>query len=172
MDLLISSINLLSVSVIVRRRNNSARELSAFAESAMAVNRVVLQHFSVNLEELAEKREPRLSTSSTDEDNHPYGHMSDSSSELSEHSKLCATHSSNEFDGNSRVKSCSVHSSIDLIESKAIGKNRMIGKDSSLHQLFGLSPPSESRLMQRRLKARSDLLERQTNKAVIASPSG
>lgn len=139
----------------------------------MAVNRVVLQHFSVNLEELAEKREPRLSTSSTDEDNHPYGHMSDSSSELSEHSKLCATHSSNEFDANSRVKSCSVRSSIDLIESKTIGKNRMIGsKDSSLHQLFGLSPPSESRLMQRRLKARSDLLERQTNKAVIASPSG
>ncbi|XP_021918984.1 MAP kinase-interacting serine/threonine-protein kinase 1 isoform X3 [Zootermopsis nevadensis] len=34
----------------VIRRNNSARELSAFAESAMAVNRVVLQHFSMNLE--------------------------------------------------------------------------------------------------------------------------
>lgn len=31
----------------VIRRNNSARELSAFAESAMAVNRVVLQHFSM-----------------------------------------------------------------------------------------------------------------------------
>lgn len=30
------------------RRNNSARELSAFAESAMAVNRVVLQHMSIN----------------------------------------------------------------------------------------------------------------------------
>jgi hypothetical protein len=30
-------------------RNNSARELSAFAESAMAVNRVVLQHMSMNL---------------------------------------------------------------------------------------------------------------------------
>jgi MAP kinase interacting serine/threonine kinase len=29
------------------RRNNSARELSAFAESAMAVNRVVLQHMSM-----------------------------------------------------------------------------------------------------------------------------
>merc|ERR1711974_581168 len=33
------------------KRNNSARELSAFAESAMAVNRVVLQHMSINLEE-------------------------------------------------------------------------------------------------------------------------
>merc|ERR1712020_764079 len=32
------------------KRNNSARELSAFAESAMAVNRVVLQHMSINLE--------------------------------------------------------------------------------------------------------------------------
>lgn len=36
--------------LIFSSRNNSARELSAFAESAMAVNRVVLQHFSMNLE--------------------------------------------------------------------------------------------------------------------------
>lgn len=35
----------------VIRRNNSARELSVFAESAMAVNRVVLQHFSMNFAE-------------------------------------------------------------------------------------------------------------------------
>lgn len=153
------------------RRNNSARELSAFAESAMAVNRVVLQHFSVNIEDLTENREPRLSTSSTDDDNHPYGHMSDSSSELSEHSKHCITHSSNEFDTNSRLKSCSVHSSIDLSDSKIIGKNRMMSKDTLKH-LFGLSPPSESRLMQRRLKAKSHLLERQINKPVMASPSG
>ncbi|XP_072757627.1 MAP kinase-interacting serine/threonine-protein kinase 1 [Anoplolepis gracilipes] len=152
------------------RRNNSARELSAFAESAMAVNRVVLQHFSLNLEELAENREPRLSTSSTDDDNHPYGHMSDSSSELSENSKHLTTHSSSEFDG-TRQKSCSMRSSVDLNDSKIIGKNRVISKES-LQNLFGLSPPTESRLMQRRLKARSDLLERQTGKAVIASPSG
>ncbi|XP_071444863.1 MAP kinase-interacting serine/threonine-protein kinase 1 isoform X2 [Hetaerina americana] len=32
------------------RRNNSSKELSAFAESAMAVNRVVLQHFSMNMD--------------------------------------------------------------------------------------------------------------------------
>lgn len=38
------------MSFILFPRNNSARELSAFAESAMAVNRVVLQHFSMNLE--------------------------------------------------------------------------------------------------------------------------
>lgn len=154
----------------VFRRNNSARELSAFAESAMAVNRVVLQHFSLNLEDLAENREPRLSTSSTDDDNHPYGHISDSSSELSENSKHFTTHSSSEFDG-TRQKSCSVHASVDLNDPKIIGKDRVIDKDS-LQNLFGLSPPIESRLMQRRLKARSDLLERQTGKAVIASPSG
>merc|ERR1711894_791110 len=33
------------------KRNNSARELSAFAESAIAVNRVVIQHMSINLNE-------------------------------------------------------------------------------------------------------------------------
>ncbi|XP_043490480.1 MAP kinase-interacting serine/threonine-protein kinase 1-like isoform X1 [Polistes fuscatus] len=153
------------------RRNNSARELSAFAESAMAVNRVVLQHFSINLEELAENREPRLSTSSTDDDNHPYGHMSDSNSELSENSSnKHATHSSSEFDNSSRQKSGSINSSIDLNESKIIGKDRIIGKDS--FQIFGLSPPSESKLMQRRIKARSSLIECQNNNPVIASPSG
>ncbi|XP_014474068.1 PREDICTED: MAP kinase-interacting serine/threonine-protein kinase 1 [Dinoponera quadriceps] len=153
------------------RRNNSARELSAFAESAMAVNRVVLQHFSLNLEDLAENREPRLSTSSTDDDNHPYGHMSDSSSELSENSKQFTTHSSSELDATRTQKSSSsVLSNVDLSDPKIIGKNRVLGKDA-LH-LFGLSPPCESRLMQRRLKARSDLLERQSGKAVIASPSG
>lgn len=136
----------------------------------MAVNRVVFQHFSVNLEELLENREPRLSTSSTDDDNHPYGHMSDSSSELSEHSKNGATHSSCEFESGSRHRSTSVRSSIDLSDSKIIGKNRLIEKDP-IKNLFGLSPPSESLLMQRRLKARSSLLERQ-NAPIVASPSG
>lgn len=40
------------------RRNNSA--LSAFAESAMAVNRVVLQHMSLNMKEDGELLEPPL----------------------------------------------------------------------------------------------------------------
>ena len=134
------------------RRNNSARELSAFAESAMAVNPVVLQHFSVNLEELLENREPRLSTSSTDDDNHPYGHMSDSSSELSD-GKRCAHHSSCEFE---RHGSCSVHSSCDFSLAKATATRNSITENNNL---FGLSPPSESRLMQRRIKARSSLCE-------------
>ncbi|XP_003423814.1 MAP kinase-interacting serine/threonine-protein kinase 1 isoform X2 [Nasonia vitripennis] len=150
------------------RRNNSARELSVFAESAMAVNRVVLQHFSINLEELLENREPRLSTSSTDDDNHPYGHMSDSSSELSK------SHSSGEFEqhsaGYGRSKSQTRES-----ESSSSGKIGIVGKsrfmDNDPLNLFGLSPPSESRLMQRRLKARSDLLQRQSA-PIVASPSG
>lgn len=139
-----------------------------FAESAMAVNRVVLQHFSVNLEELLENREPRLSTSSTDEDNHPYGHLSDSSSELSE------SHSSGESEqhsaGYTRSKSQTRES-----ESSSTGKIGIVGKsrfmDNDPLNLFGLSPPSESRLMQRRLKARSDLLQRQSA-PIVASPSG
>ncbi|XP_044578766.1 MAP kinase-interacting serine/threonine-protein kinase 1-like isoform X1 [Cotesia glomerata] len=153
------------------RRNNSARELSAFAESAMAVNRVVHQHFSINhLEDLAETREPRLSTSSMDDDNHPYGHMSDTSSEGSEPSKHCVAHSSIEFDSNSRRKSCSMHSTIEHSDCKFIGDSRLNGKDALAH-LYGLSPPSESKLMQRRIKARSNLLERR-NPAFVASPSG
>ncbi|KAF5306977.1 hypothetical protein FQR65_LT07200 [Abscondita terminalis] len=44
------SLPLATPSVI--KRNNSARELSQFAESAMVCNRVVLQHFSMNLDYL------------------------------------------------------------------------------------------------------------------------
>lgn len=80
------------------RRNNSARDLSAFAESAMAVNRVVLQHFSMNMDLV-----PR-------EEYHP-----------------------------SSKTSCSA----------AVADSMDSG------HLFGLSPPSESRLLQRRLQANS-----------------
>jgi MAP kinase interacting serine/threonine kinase len=44
------------------RRNNSSRELSAFAESAMAVNRVVLQHMSLNMLEELEAYHPNSSS--------------------------------------------------------------------------------------------------------------
>lgn len=84
-------------------RNNSARELSAFAESAMAVNRVVLQHFSMT--------------------------------------------------GDSVVDF--------YLNAEEDGKKALP---------FGLSPPSESRLIQRRINAKS-----QSNSnilPVIASPSG
>jgi MAP kinase interacting serine/threonine kinase len=49
------------------RRNNSARELSAFAESAMAVNRVVLQHMSLNLLEENEPDPPAAYSFNADE---------------------------------------------------------------------------------------------------------
>ncbi len=47
------------------RRNNSARELSAFAESAMAVNRVVLQHMSIN--NLPEERDAALAAANAED---------------------------------------------------------------------------------------------------------
>lgn len=132
----------------------------------MAVNRVVLQHFSVNLEELLEKREPRLSTSSTDDENHPYGHMSDSSCELSEHGKNCVDNSCYECEP--RKASYSARSSMDSGDANVI-KSRVLDKD--YNSMYGLSPPSESRLMQRRLKARSSLVER-NQATIITSISG
>jgi len=73
----------------VMRRNQSASQLSNFAESAMAVNRVVLQHFSM----------------------------------MKHHS------------GDSESSDC--------------------GSSSSL---FGLSPPSESELIQRRIRSSITLI--------------
>ncbi|XP_045474695.1 MAP kinase-interacting serine/threonine-protein kinase 1-like [Harmonia axyridis] len=93
----------------VIRRNNSALELSHFAESAMAVNRVVQQHFSMNLGYLE-----RPSIYRTD-------------------SRNCSS------------------------------------------QLFGLSPPSESHLMQRRRRGGScQYLSRSSvvTPQPISSPSG
>jgi MAP kinase interacting serine/threonine kinase len=81
------------------RRNNSARELSAFAESAMAVNRVVLQHFSMNLE-LGTTQNPSL------------------------------------------------------LEPPTVLEPHLHNGDGKGMAVFGLSPPSESRLIQRR-KAQS-----------------
>lgn len=85
--------------LIFSPRNNSARELSAFAESAMAVNRVVLQHFSMNLE-------------------------------------LGCTQTPS------------------LLEPSAILEPGLNNTAAEGTALFGLSPPSESRLIQRR-KAQS-----------------
>ncbi|KAG8225308.1 hypothetical protein J437_LFUL001922 [Ladona fulva] len=89
------------------RRNNSSKELSAFAESAMAVNRVVLQHFSMNMD---------------------LRHLNEGTGER---------------DG--------------------------FTSDDAPTPPFGLSPPSESALIQRRLSrtARSLRVE-----AIAASPSG
>lgn len=75
------------------KKNNSARELSQFAESAMALNRVVQQHFSMKLDYL----------------------------EVYPDQKERGTTPSPQYSG----------------------------------RVFGLSPPSESDLMRRRLKGRS-----------------
>ncbi|XP_075236870.1 MAPK interacting serine/threonine Lk6 kinase isoform X2 [Lycorma delicatula] len=92
------------------RRNNSARELSAFAESAMAVNRVVLQHFSMT--------------------------------------------------GDSVVDSY-------LNAQMAEGDDSKVTNNIP----FGLSPPSESRLLQRRLLVKSQSNSNMLSPA-ISSPSG
>merc|ERR1739847_178218 len=55
------------------KRNNSARELSAFAESAMAVNRVVLQHMSINLEDQLPEEHPDEDQEENKENDEPAG---------------------------------------------------------------------------------------------------
>jgi MAP kinase interacting serine/threonine kinase len=82
------------------RRNNSARELSAFAESAMAVNRVVLQHMSLNLIEDKDNEDEELVNTDELKENIPL------TTDLKRKAPL----------------------------------------------VFGLSPPSESKLLQRRSK--------------------
>lgn len=91
----------------VIKKNNSARELSQFAESAMAVNRVVQQHFSMNL---------------------------------------------------------------DYLERPNVYPN----DNKSLYngRVFGLSPPSESNLLQKRMKGRSCQFLMPAPVPAISSPSG
>merc|ERR1711981_169179 len=114
------------------KRNNSARELSAFAESAMAVNRVVLQHMSINLMD-EEALEEILKAESEVEVNNKEN--IDSSSAGS------ATATALSQTGNSLENG--------KFESKLAEKRKA--------QLppFGLSPPSESKLIQRRSRQKS-----------------
>jgi len=99
------------------KRNNSARELSAFAESAIAVNRVVIQHMSINLNE--------------EQSEHPSDDYTDDN------------------DPESNKENC-------------IATELIINADSSTKLAekrkappFGLSPPSESKLIQRRKQSQS-----------------
>nr|XP_023019864.1 MAP kinase-interacting serine/threonine-protein kinase 1 isoform X2 [Leptinotarsa decemlineata] len=103
------SVSLTTPAII--KRNDSALELSQFAESAMAVNRVVQQHFSMNLD---------------------------------------------------YMEKTSVHSQ--EIPRKACASENMY--------MFGLSPPSESNLMQRRIKAGSCQVVLPPPPPTIPSPSG
>jgi len=128
------------------RRNNSARELSAFAESAMAVKRVVMQHFSMNLELEARLRsldedsglghepeasEMEMETDGELEDGIQFGFLSlDSTAESSPASSLAKSSDGSLTDGSLRES-----------QRKKV--------------TFGLAPPSQSLLAQRRLKTSS-----------------
>lgn len=94
------------------KRNNSARELSAFAESAIAVNRVVIQHMSINLNE--------------EQSEHPSDDFNDNDPE------------SNKENLNTEL----------IINAEKIAEKRKAPP-------FGLSPPSESKLIQRRKQSQS-----------------
>jgi serine/threonine protein kinase len=102
------------------RRNNSARELSAFAESAIAVNRVVLQHMSLN-RTVSEECEDEAIMADLD-----IGY---------------------ELEEGIMMKS-------DMDLGKAEDK-RSSAKKREARIPFGLSPPSDSRMLQRRARQQS-----------------
>lgn len=99
------------------RRNNSARELSAFAESAMAVNRVVLQHMSLNLMEELPVDVQDEKVEEDDEDDEPN----------------------------------QLQLKIDKPFRQQEPKKASTIQRRKLSFQFGLTPPSESKLMQRRM---------------------
>merc|ERR1712223_1647091 len=126
--------------------NNSARELSAFAESAMAVNRVVLQHMSINM---------------MDED--AIEEFIKESESAWENNKENIEHVSIDANGAATAPS-SVTASVTAATSTAAStvglennNNKLAEKRKAPHALppFGLSPPSESKLIQRRSRQQS-----------------
>merc|ERR1712241_40049 len=104
------------------KRNNSARELSAFAESAIAVNRVVIQHMSINLNE-----------------------------EQSEHPSDDYTEENN--DPESNKENCITTELIINADSSTVASLKLAEKRKA--PPFGLSPPSESKLIQGRKQSQS-----------------
>merc|ERR1712156_1044751 len=104
------------------KRNNSARELSAFAESAIAVNRVVIQHMSINLNE---EQSEHPSDDYTDENNDP----------------------------ESNKENCITTEWIINADSSTVALLKLAEKRKA--PPFGLSPPSESKLIQRRKQSQS-----------------
>lgn len=123
-------------------RNNSARELSVFAESAMAVKRVVMQHFSMNL-----ALEARLR--SLDED-----------SGLGHEPEVVEMDVDNQSVDNLDDTIQFGHLSLDAEEESVVPKSSMSSAsmdtargESRKKVTFGLAPPTGSRLAQRRLKS-------------------
>ncbi|XP_039295702.1 MAP kinase-interacting serine/threonine-protein kinase 1 isoform X2 [Nilaparvata lugens] len=78
----------------VIRRNNSARELSAFAESAMAVKRVVLQHFSMTSDSVVDLYLKAEAEAEADANALPFGLSPPSESRLLQR-RLSAARSAN-----------------------------------------------------------------------------
>jgi len=120
------------------KRNNSARELSAFAESAMAVNRVVLQHMSINMmdedaiEELIKESEVEANKENIESSSCSAGSATTVAPQTgSEPENCCVSGGGN---GN-----C----------------NKLAEKRKAQLPPFGLSPPSESKLIQRRSRQQS-----------------
>jgi len=128
------------------RRNNSARELSVFAESAMAVKRVVMQHFSMNL-----ALEARLR--SLDEDS-GLGHEPEVEMEMETDQDL---EDGIQF-GFLSLESTDAETSpaSSLVSGDSAGSKSDAGSTGMRKKVtFGLAPPSQSRLAQRRLKTSS-----------------
>jgi len=126
------------------KRNNSARELSAFAESAMAVNRVVLQHMSIP--DIEDQPEGHPFPEYPGEDDEKFREI-DFTEENKENDEpvLCGLlPAETEITNNNPTnKTCEMTTSTTNACTKMAEKRKA-------PQLFGLSPPSESKLLQRR----------------------
>ena len=129
------------------RRNNSARELSAFAESAMAVNRVVLQHMSINqMEDLKTTRVP-------EEEEHDHSPSPPSEIKIRFSASCGSDSSSGSTPTPESTRPATRNASVDENQnpSALVG----VEKKRKATPPFGLSPPSESKLMQRRRSSAS-----------------
>jgi len=130
------------------RRNNSARELSAFAESAMAVNRVVLQHMSLN----------RLDEQPGDE-----GEGENVAEDVVKLASDATAADDEDVENKSPISP----------PQNPEGVDKNLFPDVRTHlSPFGLSPPSESLLLQRRkLQSQSLQLICAGRRPYITSPS-
>merc|ERR1712156_395573 len=125
------------------KRNNSARELSAFAESAMAVNRVVLQHMSINMmDEDALDALDELIKASEVEANKENIESTTGSAPVVEPSVVV-------------LQNCEPENSSNCCVNSGGNCNKLAEKRKAQLPPFGLSPPSESKLIQRRSRQQS-----------------
>lgn len=153
--------------VVPTRRNNSARELSVFAESAMAVKRVVMQHFSMNLALEARLRsldedsglghEPEVVEMETDPDSAGIlaSSEADEGADLDEaihfgHLSLESERSRSAVDSGRVNNNNGKKDGEEEVDVVAVATG---GGGGRKKVTFGLAPPSQSGLAQRRLKS-------------------